>query len=574
MRFLPTPFSLLGGLMVLAGSSALTAQVPHLIDYQGKIAVSGTSFTGEGQFKFALVDGAGTTTYWSHDGSSTLGAAPTTHIVRTVTTGLYSIVLGDTSLLNSIGGAMQALSPAVFNYPEVRLRIWFNDGANGFQLLSPDRRIAAVGYALMADTVPDGSITASKLADGSVTADKLAEGVGGGGGGNLQASLLASDTALITAGFIKLQSIPAKPWETSAAVGAPSPRSHHTAVWTGSGMMVWGGLVGANPSYQGGTYDPATAQWSLLPTNSVSPARSDHTAIWTGDRMIVWGGFTSTGESNTGALYVPPVPGADPPIGGWLATSTTSAPVLRSGHSAIWTGTTMVIWGGKNGDGVLASGGVYTPPTGPLIPGTEGSWTVTQTTGAPAARHQHTAIWTGSKMIVWGGLDSNYDPLGNGAIYDPATDSWVALPSLNAPSARVGHSAVWTGTQMLIFGGATTELPGTPANLLADGAAYDPATDLWTPLSSTGVPSARYRHGAVWTGNEMLIFGGEAAGGALVTSGAAYQPTTDTWRVLPVGTATSAWQTGLWSGSEVLVFGTSGLQTLDPSPAFHLYGKF
>ena len=118
--------------------------------------------------------------------------------------------------------------------------------------------------------------------------------------------------------------------------------------------MVWGGLVGANPSYQGGTYDPVTAQWALLPTNSVSPARSDHTAVWTGNRMIVWGGFTSTGESNTGALYAPPVPGADPPIGGWLATSTTSAPVLRSGHSAIWTGTTMVIWGGKNGDGVLA----------------------------------------------------------------------------------------------------------------------------------------------------------------------------------------------------------------------------
>lgn len=606
---------LLVGLMILAGPHALNAQVPHMIDYQGKIAVSGTSFTGEGQFKFALVDGAGTTTYWSHDASSTAGSEPTTHIVRNVTAGLYSIVLGDTALLGSTGAAMQALTPPVFNNPDVRLRIWFNDGANGFQLLSPDRRIAAVGYALMADTVPDGSITASKLAAGSVTstqlaagsvtsaqlapdsvtsaqlaagsvtADKLAEGVGGGGGGgNIQASLSAADSALIGDGYIKIQSISAKPWETSAAAGAPSPRSHHTAVWTGSKMMIWGGLVGVSRSNQGGTYDPATTQWALLPTNGVSPARSDHTAVWTGERMIVWGGFTASGESNTGAMYAPPVPASDPPIGGWLATTTTAAPALRSGHTAVWTGTKMVIWGGKNGNGVLADGGAYTPPTGPLIPGQEGSWTAVQGSGAPAARHHHTAIWTGTKMIVWGGLDSNYDPIdsaddgiGNGGIYDPSTNSWIAMSTSGAPSARVGHSAVWTGSKMIVFGGSNTEVPGSAANLLEDGAIFDPnvgANGEWSPLQTTQAPSARFRHGAIWNGSEMLIIGGEGGGGQVVTTGAAYQPATDTWRVLPLSAATTAHQTVQWSGSEVLVFGSNGLQILDPSPAFHLYGKF
>jgi N-acetylneuraminic acid mutarotase len=595
---------LLLGLLILAGTHALNAQVPQMIDYQGKIAVSGTSFTGEGQFKFALVDGAGTTTYWSHDASSTAGSEPTTHIVRTVTTGLYSIVLGDTALLGSTGAAMQALTPPVFNNPDVRLRIWFNDGANGFQLLSPDRRIAAVAYALMADTVPDGSITQSKLAAGavtsaaladgsitesklaagsvtstqlaagSVTADKLAAGVGGGGGGNIQASLSAADSTLIGDGYIKIQSVPAKLWETSAASGAPSPRSRHTAVWTGSKMMIWGGLVGVSQSNQGGTYDPVITQWSLLPTSGVSPARSDHTAVWTGERMIVWGGFTASGESNTGAMYAPPVPASDPPIGGWLATTTTAAPALRSGHTAVWTGTKMVIWGGKNGDGVLNDGGAYTPPTGPLIPGQEGSWTPLQSSGAPAARHHHTAVWAGTKMIVWGGLDSNYDPINDGAIYDPVTDSWTALPTSGAPSARVGHSAVWTGTQMLIFGGSNTEVPGSSANLLADGAAYDPVTDLWSPITSADAPPARFRHAVVWTGNEMLVFGGNGAGAAVITSAAAYRPETDTWRVLPASAATAADQTGQWSGSEVLVFGTNGLQILDPSPAFHLYGKF
>ena len=31
------------------------------------------------------------------------------------------------------------------------------------------------------------------------------------------------------------------------------------------------------------------------------------------------------------------------------------------------------------------------------------TWTATSTTNAPEARYYHTAVWTGSEMIVWGG---------------------------------------------------------------------------------------------------------------------------------------------------------------------------
>jgi hypothetical protein len=44
-------------ILVLAGS--LSAQVPQLISYQGRIVVAGTNFDGTGQFKFALINGAG-----------------------------------------------------------------------------------------------------------------------------------------------------------------------------------------------------------------------------------------------------------------------------------------------------------------------------------------------------------------------------------------------------------------------------------------------------------------------------------------------------------------------------------
>lgn len=151
--------------------SPLAAQVPGLLDYQGRILVGSTNFNGNGQFKFALVNGNGSATYWSNDGTSTAGSEPASAVAITVTKGLYAVQLGDTAM-----AGMTTLPASVFANADVRLRIWFNDGATGFQQLAPDKRIAAVGYALMAEAVLDASITTAKLAGGAVTGDKIAAG--------------------------------------------------------------------------------------------------------------------------------------------------------------------------------------------------------------------------------------------------------------------------------------------------------------------------------------------------------------------------------------------------------------
>ena len=100
----------------------------------------------------------------------------------------------------------------------------------------------------------------------------------------------------------------------------------------------------------------------------------------------------------------------------------------------------------------------YTLPTisgqsdswSPSVNCTNNTWTATSTAGAPAAREYHTAVWTGSEMIVWGG---NFVPLNTGGRYNPSTDSWAATSITNAPAARIYHTAVWTGTEMIIWGG-------------------------------------------------------------------------------------------------------------------------
>ena len=74
------------------------AQVPQIINYQGRVAVRLGNFNGTGQFKFALVNGTGTTTYWSNNGTSVNGSEPSAAVPLTVVQGLYSVLLGNTAL--------------------------------------------------------------------------------------------------------------------------------------------------------------------------------------------------------------------------------------------------------------------------------------------------------------------------------------------------------------------------------------------------------------------------------------------------------------------------------------------
>lgn len=70
-----------------------------------------------------------------------------------------------------------------------------------------------------------------------------------------------------------------------------------------------------------------------------------------------------------------------------------------------------------------------------------------------SSRIGHTTIWTGMEMIVWGGAGGCI----TGGIYNPDTDSWTPTSTINTPSQRVGHTAVWTGKEMIIWGGLILE---------------------------------------------------------------------------------------------------------------------
>ena len=107
-------------------------------------------------------------------------------------------------------------------------------------------------------------------------------------------------------------------------------------------------------------------------------------------------------------------------------------------------------------------------------------------------------------MIVWGG-DNGSSFLNTGGRYNPGTDSWTATSTTNAPVGRQDFTAVWTGSEMIVWGGFT----GTYLNT---GGRYNPTMDSWTATSTTNAPKGRYEHTAIWTGSEMIVWGGFIGG--------------------------------------------------------------
>jgi hypothetical protein len=84
------------------------------------------------------------TTYWSNDGTVD-GSEPATAVSVPVTNGLFTVVVGDPTLAN-----MAAIPATLFNQTGLQLRIWFNDGTDGFALLNPVQNLTPAPYATAA----------------------------------------------------------------------------------------------------------------------------------------------------------------------------------------------------------------------------------------------------------------------------------------------------------------------------------------------------------------------------------------------------------------------------------------
>ncbi|ANM29599.1 hypothetical protein ABI59_08435 [Acidobacteria bacterium Mor1] len=331
-------------------------------------------------------------------------------------------------------------------------------------------------------------------------------------------------------------------WSPMSSSNAPAARIRHALGWLDTTAMVWGGGVA-----DGGLYDPATDSWSAtdpgLPTR---PMRA-HLAAWTGSEVLFWGGQAPADNAlASGYRYSP---GAD----SWTSMNPVGAPSARGFAAGAWTGSELIVWGGQlsdNGSVRLNDGGRYDPATD--------SWTPISTVNAPSPRSHHRAVWTGSELIVWGGwTGTGRDVTDTGGRYDPATDTWQTMSTVGAPPASRDQPMVWTGSRVIVWSGGI-DLPGAQITFDTAGAAYDPATDTWSPIADSAAAGVEGRTlaGTVWTGSEMLVWGGLGDGGTL-GAGGRYDPLTDSWTALSLNGAPGDRRNPLavWTGQEMLIYG-------------------
>jgi hypothetical protein len=301
---------------------------------------------------------------------------------------------------------------------------------------------------------------------------------------------------------------------------------------------------GASSSSGNGGGPLATpVQWRSLNAAGAPSARYLHSAVWTGQKMIVWGGRGSGTPPVTasGGAY-------DPGQDSWSPTASAGAPEARHSHAAVWTGSRMIVWGGYGVSGLAAAGALYDPVAD--------TWKPMSTVNQPSPRLSFTAVWTGSRMIVWGGV-SGANVLGSGGIYDPATDAWAPVAASAAPAPRLSHTAVWTGSRMMIWGGSNL------FDWLRDGALLDPAAGpggAWVGTTAAmGAPTARERPTGVWTTSDLLVWGGWT-GGPCEDTGGLLSPGAGSWVATAVSGAPTprVEQLGLWTGNDLVVWGGCG----------------
>lgn len=312
---------------------------------------------------------------------------------------------------------------------------------------------------------------------------------------------------------------------------------------TSGGGSSGGGAAGGTPGPTGylvpdGGY-PSVDRWLPVTQTNGPGQRVEHVSVWSGTEVLVWGGTTASGHA------------WNPSTNTWRAMSTTNQPLGFRRSDGVWTGTELIIWGGAQQpfavpSTYVATGARYNPTTD--------SWQPMSTIGAPSARWLHRLGWTGTEVVVFGGVgpvpDAGEPLLGDGALYDPATDQWRALPSTNAPAADARPEVIAIGgNEVLVFSAC-----------VSSGARLNLSTLQWSPMSMTGLPQACgftwTALATAWTGRDVLVVGAGSGLSNPLVGGHRYDPAADRWSPLPKGDPCDRiGPTAVWTGSEFITWG-------------------
>jgi hypothetical protein len=356
-------------------------------------------------------------------------------------------------------------------------------------------------------------------------------------------------------------------WRTLPA-SPLSPRLGSSAVWTGREMIIAGGGQGAvcepdgrcgmpepTPVADGAAYDPATDTWRSIAPAPLAFAKAP--TVWAGDVMLVVVRTSGT----TGRLYAYD-PGADrwerrsEPLEGGVDLDDGDAFFAdrRDHGDPVWTGELAVFPRTDNPDG--QGDWAYDPATD--------RWAQLAADPLGCGEDRVMVPVAGSLVLIASPCDED-DPPYQAARFDLAERRWHRLPDVD-----VWGCGCWFASGDLVVS-PTTELRSASGPYLPDdgrslGGVLDLATETWSELAPVGpvgravvdssrqnyvgpagdwiaagerlyapaagawhavppAPDSAWDRATVWTGDEIVTWGGTAEGyGSQIATGAAYTP--------------------------------------------------
>ncbi len=340
----------------------------------------------------------------------------------------------------------------------------------------------------------------------------------------------------------------------SAPPGGFVGRSQAAYTVMGQKLFVWGGVDqnGINLN-SGAIYDPGLDTWQATAVSANTPsARVLATAVWTGSQVIVWGGRTADGaaEYKNGAFY-DPVNNAWQPLPKDPMVARSGSIGFAYGNAAFFT----LGWT-RNGS-VLDKGAQY------QILGQ--NWF--NATNDLLGRLEHPGFAVeGSKLYVVGGLDEQGQAQDAGAVYDMTTNGWTLIKVL--PGRRYGAFSAYSGSRLWVWGGRdNNDVAATPGLTLEGG-----NLGTWTAIATAGQPTNRWapqrRSGWAFAidADDFALLAGRDLVGVFKTDGGVYDRAQNTWSGIPAWPSGLAheWGVGAWVNGQFITWGglNNGTTTL------------
>ena len=244
--------TILAVVCVFAVASQLHGQ-ETVFTYQGRLQSGANLANGSFDLIFSV---------WTNPSGSSQVSGPITNLSTAVVNGLFNVML-------DFGSGVFDGNP---RWLEIGVR---TNGGSVFTVLSPRQPLTATPYAIYAGgvsatgisgtiaagNIDSGTISSNMLAPGAAAANLAASGQSAVLSGAMVLSGNANATNLTAAGYVNVGGQVDLSWQQRSSVLVPTPRSSHTAIWTGSKMVVWGGVdSSANPLNTGSSFRPGGQQ--------------------------------------------------------------------------------------------------------------------------------------------------------------------------------------------------------------------------------------------------------------------------------------------------------------------------